>query len=131
MARVQYTTYRFNRPSELRKEDYEILKEVLGNNPNHSINPPSSFIETFRGELIFLGAALLGLLILSFDVEILNWIGGIAAFLGFGVLFSFVPSALSYLGFLSEKASFYSRLRKDILRSSDYSEFQNIRNKRR
>jgi hypothetical protein len=131
MARVQYTTYRFNQPGELRREDYETLKEVLNSNPDHNINPPSSFFETFRGELIFLGASLIGLLILSFDVEILNWIGGITALLGIGVLFSFVPSALSYLGFLAQKSSYYSRLRKDILKSSDYSEFQNVRTKRR
>ena len=131
MARIQYTTYRFNRPNELRREDFEILKEVLSTNPEHSINPSSSFVETFKTELMFLGAAFVGLLILSFDIEILNWIGGIAAFLGFGMLLSFIPSALSYLGFLSEKSTYYSRLKKDILKSSDYLDFQNNRTKRR
>lgn len=131
MARIQYTTYSFSKPNEIGQVDFDILKEVLTTNPQHSINPGSNFVETFNIELKVIAAAIVGLIILSFDVEVLNWIGGIAAFFGFGMLFSFVPSALSYLGFMSEKASYYSKLKKDILQSKDYEEFKNKRIKRR
>ena len=131
MATIQYTTYRFNRPPLISSDDYETLKEILTERPEYNINPPSSFIETFKGELIFLSIGAVGLLIASLDIaEWLNWVGGIPAFFAFGSLFSFVPSMFSYLGFVSEKASYYGKLKRDIINSKNYTEFTNLRNKR-
>ncbi len=131
MARIQYTTYRFNQPPLISSGDYETLKEILTEKPEYNLNPPSSFIETFKGELIFLGIGAIGMLIASLDLaEWLNWVGGIPAFFAFGSLFSFVPSMFSYLGFLSDKSSYYGKLKKDINKSSNYAEFTKLRNKR-
>lgn len=131
MATIQYTTYRFNRPSLISSDDYETLKEILTERPEYNINPPSSFVETFKGELLFLGIGAVGFLIASLDLaEWLNWVGGIPAFFAFFSLFSFVPSMLSYLGFISDKSSYYSELKRDIIKSNNYNEFTNLRTKR-
>lgn len=131
MATIQYTTYRFNTPPTLIESDYETLKQLLSENSHHNINPPSSFVETFKGQLIFLGIGALGLLIASLDLaEWLNWVGGIPAFIAFFSLFSFVPSMFSYLGFLSSKSSYYSRLKNDIIKSNNYKEFIDLRKRR-
>lgn len=131
MATIQYTTYRFNRPPLISSDDYETLKEILTERPDHNINPPSSFVETFKGELIFLGIGAVGFLIASLDLaEWLNWVGGIPAFFAFFSLFSFVPSMLSYVGFVSDKSSYYGKLKRDIINSKNYTEFTNLRNKR-
>ncbi len=85
MARIEYTTYRFNSPSIISVRDYEILKEILKSTPAHNLNPPSSFFEIFKVELIFLGIGALGCFIVSLDMaEWLNWVGGIPAFIAFG-----------------------------------------------
>ena len=131
MATIQYTTYRFNRPPLISSDDYETLKEILTERPEYSINPPSSFVETLKGELIFLGIGAVGFLIASLDLaEWLNWVGGIPAFFAFFSLFSFVPSMLSYVGFVSDKSSYYGKLKRDIINSKNYTEFTNLRNKR-
>ena len=131
MATIQYTTYRFNRPSMLIQSDYETLKELLSESPNYNLNPPNNFIDAFRGELIFLTVGAVSLLLLSLDIaEWLNWVGGISFFIAFFSLFSFVPSLFSYLGFLSAKARYYSSLRRDIVKSKDYNDFVNFRKKR-
>ena len=128
MATIQYTTYRFIIPQILVEKDYEIMKEVLTINPNHSITPPSSFFETFKGEIIFLGIGALGGIISSLNgPEWLEWVGGIPAILAIFSLFSFVPSMFSYLGFLSDKSSYYQKLKRDIIKSNSYNEFINIR----
>jgi hypothetical protein len=131
MATIQYTTYRFNRPPLISSDDYETLKDILTERPEYSINPPSSFVETFKGELIFIGIGAVGFLIASLDLaEWLNWVGGIPAFFAFFSLFSFVPSMLSYVGFVTDKSSYYGKLKRDIINSKNYTEFTNLKNKR-
>lgn len=130
MARIQYTIYRFNIPQTITLNDYETLKEILVQMPKFNINPTSNFMETFKVELIFLGIGGLGLFIASLDIaEWLNWVGGIPAFLAFGSLFSFVPSMFSYIDFVSDKSNYYKILKKDIIKSNNYNEFLNMRNK--
>lgn len=132
MATIEYTKYQFNKPPLIANDDYEILKEILTENPDFNINPPSSFFETFKRELSILGIGAIGFLIASLDlVEWLNWVGGIPAFFAFFSLLSFVPSMSSYLGLLSDKSRYYKRLKKDVLKSSNYEEFLILRNNRR
>jgi hypothetical protein len=132
VATIQYTTYRFNKPALITKGDYEILKDILTENPDYNINPPSSFVETFKRELIFLGIGALGFLIASIDLaEWLNWVGGIPAIFAFFSLLSIGPSIFSYIGFLSDKSRYYNRLKKDIVNSHNYAEFLILRNNRR
>jgi hypothetical protein len=132
MATIQYTTFRFNKPVLLSDVDFETLKEILNESPEYNINPPSNIYETFKGELILLGVGVIGLLISSLDIaEWLNWVGGIPAFIAFLSLLSFIPSLFSYLSFLSVKFNYYRKLKNDIIKSTNYAEFLNLRNKKR
>lgn len=127
MATIQYTTYKFNRPSLISGDDYETLKGMLIERPEYNINPPSSFVETFKGELEFLCIGAIGLLIASLDLaEWLNWVGGIPAFLAIFSLLSFAPSMISYLGFVTDRFIYYFKLRRDIIKSSNYAKFANL-----
>lgn len=81
---IQYTTYRFNRPPFISSDDYETLKEILTEITDYNMNSPSSFVETFKGELIFLSIGSVGLIIASLDLAVwLNWGGGLLAFLSY------------------------------------------------
>lgn len=133
MATIQYTSYNFSTPSALTEIDYKTLKELLNDNSKLNINPNSSFIETFKLELIILGIGILCGFIAYFDIaEWTNLIFGILAFfIGFFFVFSFIPSFISYVDFLIDKSSFYSKLKKDIIKSQTYIDFNNIREKRR
>jgi hypothetical protein len=133
MATIQYTSYRFNPPSPLKEDDFNTLKELLNDNSRLNINPNSSFIETFKVELIIFGIGIICGFIASFDIaEWINLIFGIPAFfIGISFLLSFLPSFFSYLGFVSDKSSYYSKLKKDIIKSNTYIDFINIREKRR
>lgn len=133
MATIQYTSYRFNKPSDLTEMDYKTLKELLNDNSKLNINPTSSFVETFKGELIMLVIGIVCGIIASFDIaEWLNWVFEIPAFIvGIAFMFSLLPSFFSYFGFVSDKSSYYSKLKKDIIKSNTYIDFTNIREKRR
>ena len=133
MATIHYTSYNFNIPSALAEMDYKTLKELLNANPKLNINPSSSFIETFNIELKFLGIGIICASVASFDIaEWLNWVFGIPAFIiGSTFIFNLLPTFFSYFGYLSEKSSYYSKLKKDITKSQTYIDFNNIREKRR
>ncbi|SDH89619.1 hypothetical protein SAMN04488062_11727 [Flavobacterium omnivorum] len=133
MAKIQYTSYNFNIPSALAEMDYKTLKELLNANPKLNINPTSSFIETFNTELKFLGIGIMCGAVASFDIaEWINWVFGIPAFIiGSTFIFNLLPTFFSYFGYLSEKSSYYSKLKKDIIKSQTYIDFNNLREKRR
>jgi hypothetical protein len=133
MATIQYTSYNFNIPSALAEIDYKTLKELLNANPKLNINPISSFIETFNIELKFLGIGIICASVASFDIaEWLNWVFGIPAFIiGSTFIFNLIPTFFSYFGYLSEKSGYYSKLKKDIIKSQTYIDFNNIREDRR
>lgn len=132
MATVQYTKYHFNRPPRLIQKDYEILKEILTENENFNLNPPSYFIGTFKGELIFLGIGIFAGVIAA--AEIAEWLTVVASILGvmvgYAFFTSFLPSFSSFFDFLSAKASFYRKLKRDIIKSTNYNEFLTLRNNR-
>ena len=133
MAKIQYTSYSFNSPPDLHENKYDALKKLLKENAKLNINPKSNFIETFKIELILLIAGIICGFIAY--LEFAEWISltfGIPAFvIGFSFIFNIIPSFLSYCGFLSDQSSYYSRLKKDIVKSSTYKDFINIREKRR
>lgn len=131
MATIQYTTFSFNRPPLISIDDYEILKGIITEKPEYNITPPSGFVETFKGELIFLSIGSLGLVVALLDLaEWLTWVGAIPAIFAFGSLFSFFPSMVSYLEFISDKSKYYGNLKRDIKNSNNYAEFTNLRNKK-
>jgi len=124
MAIIQYRSFKFYEPSLISSDEFETLKEVLNERPGFNINPPSSFVATFKVELIIFGFGGIGLLLLSLDLpERLQWLAVIPLFFAFPLLFSFVPSVLTYLAFLVQKALYYRKLKIDILKSSNYEEF--------
>ncbi|MFT5251137.1 MAG: hypothetical protein ACI87N_000108 [Flavobacteriales bacterium] len=133
MAKIQYTSYDFNIPSELEESDYKTIKELLNDNGQLKITPYSSFIETFKRELIMLGIGVLCGYIASFDIaEWINWVFGIPAIMaGYIFLFSFAPSFITYIDFMFDKRRYYSKLKKNILKSNSYIDFINIREKKR
>jgi cytochrome c biogenesis protein CcdA len=133
MATIQYTRYSFNKPPDLTESDYKTLKELLNDNSKLNINPTSSFIQTFKVELIMLGIGIISGFIAFIDIaEWINWIFGIPAFIaGWGFIFSFLPSFLTYIDFVFDKSRYYSKLKRDIIKSKTYIDFNNIREKRR
>jgi hypothetical protein len=124
MATIRYTTYRFSRPPEIMEYEFVELKELLKRDKSINLCPKSSFLETFKTDLIFFSVAIVGALLTLPDIEWLNLIGGFAMLIGFFSLFSFVPSFFSYLSFLSSKALYYRRLKKHIINSDTYKDFQ-------
>jgi hypothetical protein len=133
MATIQYTSYNFSIPSALTEMDYKTLKELLNENPKLNINPTSSFTETFKSDLIILGIGVVSGFIAYCEItEWIDLIFGILAFIVcFFMFFSFIPSFMSYIDFVFDKSSYYSKLKKDIIKSQTYIDFINIREKRR
>jgi hypothetical protein len=124
MATIRYTTYSFNRPSEIMEYEFVEIKELLKRNKSISLCPKSSFLETFKTDFIFFAIAIVGALLTLPDIDWLNLIGGFAVLIGFFSLFSFVPSFFSYLSFLSSRALYYRRLKKHIINSDTFKDFQ-------
>ena len=124
MATIRYTTYSFNRPSEINESAFIELKELIKMDNNVSLNPKSSIYDTFKTEIIIFGVSIVGGLLTLTEIDWLEAIGGFAAIVGFFNLFSFVPSFSSYLSFLSSKASYYRRLKKDIIKSDTFTDFK-------
>ena len=126
MATFQYTKYQFNRPPLINEKDYEVLKEHLIQNPNYNLNPPSNFFETFKLFIIFFGIGIIGIIIIILDIaEFLNVVGGIAAFVTLFQMVYFIPSLLSYVGYLMDKSHYYSNLKSNIIESNSYNDFLN------
>jgi hypothetical protein len=131
MATIEYRTFHFKKPETLNQKDFETLKKILSEKPFFNINPMNSFWNNFKGDFFVLGVSLLGLIIAF--LEISEWLSIICAFImlmGVFHLFRFIPSLISYIGFIVEKASYYKKLKKDIIVSKNYIEFLNYRSKK-
>jgi hypothetical protein len=133
MAKFQYTSYTFNKPPDLPEKEYKIMKELFNDNPKLNINPFSSFYKTFKVEIIVFGIGIICGLIASFDfANWLNLVFGIPAFIIAGTfIFSIIPSFFSYLGYLTDKSKFYSNLKRDIIKTNTFTDYINLREKRR
>lgn len=132
MTKIQYnyTKYEFNRPTQLTENEYETLKTILNERPRYNINPPVSFVDNFRIELISLGICIIILFIASLS-KWLEWLGILTLFVvGASFLFSFLPSFFSYRGLVYEKETYYIGLKNDIKKSNNYHEFLMLSNKR-
>ena len=53
-------------------------------------------------------------------------IAGIFGILAFGMFFSFLPEAMSYIKFLLQRYNYYKKLMRCLKRSNNYSEFRNL-----
>jgi hypothetical protein len=125
---ISFTTFQFNVPEEIPESDYEGLKEVLTKNPDCRINPPypfKVFLNLFKVSFIMMGIGIAGFILNTFKIPelivLLSYLVGLA-----GLLY-FVGSQISFLKFLYDKSSYYSKLKNDIIRSISYSNFQNLR----
>jgi hypothetical protein len=131
MARISFTNYKFNKPPNLTKDEYNRTRNLLVNNPKISLNPPSFFVSTFKWELIFILIGILGGYVAYLNIiEWLTIIGLIPLVLvilgGHGIFFSMV----SFFGYMADKSIYYSRLKKDIKNSVDYESFLRNRSKK-
>lgn len=64
------------------------------------------------------------------SLEIADWLNGIGsmfAIIAFFSLFSYLPSMFSYLGFVSDKSSYYKKMKIDIIKSTNYEHFKSLR----
>lgn len=123
--KIQYTKFEFKRPIILSESEYNTLKTLLSQNSKYKLNLKSNFIVAFKFYLYFLGVAAIGILITFLDIaEWLNFIAAIPLFIAFYLfLFSFLPSIVSYFEFLEDKSYYYSKLKKVIINSRDYSDY--------
>ena len=72
MATIRYTTYTFNRPSEIKEYEFVEIKELLQRDNSLSLSPKSSILETFKTDFIFFAAAIVGGLLTLPDIEWLS-----------------------------------------------------------
>ena len=128
MATFEYTKFSFNRPQRLEEKDYKCLKLFLMENPNHSLNPKTSFFQTFKIEIIFIGVAIVSATMEYVKApEWIQWILILPAIIGIFSALRLFLSSFSYVGFVMNKYLYYKRLKNDVLRSKDYNDFIRIR----
>ena len=111
MATIQYTTYRFHKPTLIDENEYNSIRLNLQSNPSYNPFPFESFWEKFKIPiLLYIIGLPLASLLASFEIGFFEVIAGIYAFFLFGALFSFIPEWISYLKFLTMRKFYYSRL---------------------
>ncbi len=122
----KYTKYEFKYPKFIDKFEYYRLKTELKNNPKYKFYKSESFIETFKIELIIFFSGAIGILVTTLSPPAwLEFISAIPIFVSFAILFSFIPSCVSYLEFIEDRSKYFSNLRKAIIKSEDYTDFTN------
>jgi hypothetical protein len=130
MGRINYTSYKFNQPPNLTRDEYNSIKNQLINNPKIEINPPSFFLNTFKWEIVFILVGILGGYVAY--LNIVEWLT-IIGLIPFAIIllggYSIFFSMLSYLAFMADKSIYYSKLKKDIKNSLDYESFLYQRSK--
>ena len=129
MATIQYTSYTFNEPDIINESQYSLIKEKLKLSPKYNPFPTEGFFKKFKTVLlIYLFGIPTALFIFNFGYI---WggfevIAGIFGFLAFGMLFSFIPEAMSYIKFLLQRYNYYEQLMRCLKRSNNYHEFRNL-----
>jgi hypothetical protein len=108
--------------------EYYDLKDVFKEKPKHKISPPAPIKDFFMPYLLFLGVAFLGLLISLIGMK--TWISDIGFFICIisliGVIF-IIPAFRYFIEYLIREKRYYSRLRNDIINTTDYDQFVLIR----
>ena len=127
VLRIEYTTYRFNRPTLISENEYLIIKNKLVTEPN--FNPFK--IETFYSKfkiliLIYSIGSPISFGLLQTDNDILSFIGGAFLFFAFFGSFSIVPEWLSYLTYIGKFKFYHFNLLKKIKKSNDYDHFKSL-----
>lgn len=130
MATIQYTTYKFHKPSLITNQDYDDIKKCIQSDPNYNPFPKTpGFFNNFKRELKIGGIGIIiSALILALG-EAIWWgfsiIGGIGLWIFVGsAIFSGIPTSLSYMKYMSSYSIYYRTLRKTIKNSNDYNDFK-------
>ena len=124
MATIRYVKYQFNYPELLSEENYNILKYNFKHTPGYAPFPKGGFFKNFKISSIICGASAFVQTFWIFQEDFTDTIAGIGLFLIFGCLISGVMfSWLSFLQFMIDRHSYYSKLKKAIIASSNYNDF--------
>ena len=144
MARIEWTSYQFNEPSLINETDYSSIKINQKANPNYNPFYVETFYNKFKvGILGYIIGGPVAMFLFSVGEELsdsdtvfLEYFGGflmlITGFFGaalFFGLFSAIPTALSYIGYLNNSKKYYSKILKNIKVSNDYSHFVDLMTK--
>jgi len=132
MAKIEYTTYKFNYPKLISEDEYNSLKELLTHNPNH--NPfkgklPNEILALVK--MYLFGIPICALCGYLSDIIKIEWISGILILIvvmfGFGLFIGLFTTVLftlsSYIKYNIKRKIYYNKLRKNITNSVDYHEF--------
>ncbi len=126
MARISYTSYRFQAPPLMEKEFFDHLKALPVKEGCIRFRPYDGFIKTFPGWCIFFGLLLLVCAFMFFKGEkefllpliawpvLALWTGGL-------------HSMGSWLGYYMECSSYYDVYSRHINEAKDYDELMKLR----
>lgn len=124
MATISWVKYQFNIPDQLNEENYNILKYNFMHTPGYVPFPKGGFFKTFKISSIILGSSAFVQTFWPFQVDVLATIAAIGLFLLFGAVLSGIYFSWgSYLLFMMDRHSYYSKLKKRIIASSSYNDF--------
>lgn len=137
MARVTIITYKFSPPPLITESDFQVIKQALEKNSNYEIEPSLTFKDQFpfawwlfRITLITAPiAGLIGMAKPKAD-SFLDFFGAACMFPLIISFFTLVMNAQTFLSFnslLRDKKDYYNRLKSDISKANDYTEFLNLR----
>lgn len=126
MVKVTYVKTRFTKPFSITEREYYRLKDLLTKTPDSKITPgQESFLNHFRSKLILIGVGIVCFFGSSIFPD--SWLEVMFAFVGLALMVSFVINIFleisSYLEYLSDKKSYYKKMKEAIIRSKDYKEF--------
>lgn len=122
--KIEFTKFEFKTPKILSEQEYKMIKDLLKQNPKYRLNHKTSFIKQFKNYLYIYGFVAICTFIEMLNVaEWFKIVSMISVLIAFFSLFSFIPSAISFLEFLNDKSKYYSKLKKLLLNSFDYSDF--------
>lgn len=128
MARIQYTSYRFNTPLLISRDNYTSIKSSLSHDPKYNPFQFSYFqcyYEEFKvGIMLYLIGSPTAILLFESGVGFFEIIAVIYGCFAFGGLFGSLKSTFSFFGFLNSKQNYYTLLMRNLKSSIDYNDFK-------
>ena len=129
MATISWTSYTFNKPALISKDNYiNIKNSVKSYSPNYNPFPKAEgFLKKYNIllKIYFIGTPVSILCMNWGNIwEGFEWIGGIFLFLLGGGLFSFIPEWISYSRYVYTSNNYYRNLMKNLRKSNNYNEFK-------
>ena len=132
MYKIEYSIYKFE-GKLLDLETYTNLKETFKKNSYLDFPPPKTYYEEHEGESLFFLVPLCICILISFILVDDSWTV-VVFMISFMFLFVSIISQFSqFISFQkakSKKKSFFTKLKIDIIKSNDYSEFIKLQNQK-